>query len=64
MNNSDLESMTVSELMALRDRVDEAIRAEIARDRLSRAARKPDGGGAPSVVDLERERDAWAARRK
>jgi hypothetical protein len=64
MDECDLESMTVQELIELRNRVDEAIRAEIARDRRAREARKTVPGEVAPVIDLERERDAWAARRK
>ncbi len=64
MDDRDLEYLTVPELLALRDRVDEAIRAEIAKDRVSRETRRPGPDDAPPVIDLERERDAWAARRK
>ncbi len=64
MDDRDLEILTVQELLALRDRVDGAIRAEIAKDRLARETRAPAPDDAPQVIDLERERDAWAARRK
>lgn len=65
MYDCDLDSMTVQELKELRDRIDNAIRAEIAKDRVQRESRKlPAEAAPPPAIDLERERDAWAARRK
>jgi hypothetical protein len=58
-----LEDMTMAELRALKDAVDNAIRAAIARDRVERTQRAAPGA-AVQPVDLERERDAWTAARK
>lgn len=62
MQQSDLEQMSTKELKALKDRIDLAIRAAIAR------SRAPASAAATSeplpTMDLERERDAWQARRK
>lgn len=55
-----LDEMSVKDLLALRDRVDGAIRAAIARSRME-TVNKPVA--TENVVDLERERDAWAARK-
>lgn len=55
-----LDEMSVKDLLALRDRVDGAIRAAIARSRME-TVNKP--AVTENVVDLERERDAWAARK-
>jgi len=65
MDQSELEQMSVKDLCALKDRVDDAIRAEIAKQRLAReqVTIKPSEE-AVQLIDLERERDAWAARRK
>lgn len=65
MDQAELEQMSVKDLRALKDRIDEAIRAEIAKQRVAReqvAVRAPDAQ--VQLIDLERERDAWAARRK
>jgi hypothetical protein len=65
MTDADLENLTVQDLRELRARVDDAIRAQIARSRptpMMSAATL--AAPAPSVIDLERERDAWQARRR
>ncbi len=65
MTDADLENLTVQDLRDLRARVDDAIRAQIARSRPTAMATVPGASAAPpSVVDLERERDAWQARRR
>lgn len=65
MTDADLESLTVQDLRELRARVDDAIRAQIARSRPTTMASTASlAAAAPSVVDLERERDAWQARRR
>ena len=56
-----LDDLSVRELRALKDAVDSAIRAAIARDRVARSVPEPSS---QPVVDLERERDAWKAARK
>jgi hypothetical protein len=63
MTDAELENMTVEDLRALRDKVDDAIRAQIAKSR-SASAPHASGAPAPTVIDLERERDAWQARRR
>lgn len=65
MEQSELEQMSVKDLRALKDRIDDAIRSEIAKQRMAREQNtvKPAEEAAP-LIDLERERDAWAARRK
>lgn len=56
--------MTVTELRDLRDRVDTAIRSAIARSRIERQqVLAPAAPSAASIIDLERERDAWKARK-
>lgn len=65
MTDADLESLTVQDLRELRARVDDAIRAQIARSRPAAMVSAASlAAAAPSVVDLERERDAWQARRR
>jgi|LNFM01.1.fsa_nt_gb hypothetical protein len=66
MTDADLESLTVQDLRELRGRVDDAIRAQIARSRptTTMVTASSSGAPAPSVIDLERERDAWQARRR
>ena len=60
MKAADLNNMTVVELRELRERIDIAIRAAIARSRVKVEAQP----AAPPQIDLERERDAWTARRR
>ena len=60
MTEYRLDEMSVKDLLALRDQVDSAIRACIARSR-AEATAKPVGS--ENVFDLERERDAWTARK-
>lgn len=62
MNDAELGKLTVKELRDLRDRVDNAIRASIARSRHS-AQNPASASGAPTTMDLERERDAWKSWR-
>lgn len=62
MQQSELEQMTSKDLRALKDRIDIAIRAAIARSRAPAAA-VPAAAAAPTI-DLERERDAWQARKR
>ena len=65
MDEAALERMSVKELRELKDRIDDAIRAYIVKQRVEReGVRTPDGQSAPVPIDLEAERDAWAARRK
>ncbi len=65
MTDSDLETLTVQDLRELRARVDDAIRAQIARSRPTAMTSTAGlAAPAPSVIDLERERDAWQARRR
>ncbi len=63
MDECELDSMTVQELRELRERIDDAIRAEIARERKARTT-KDDPAPKVETIDLELERDAWAARRR
>jgi hypothetical protein len=60
MEGAELDQMTTVELRALKDRIDTAIRAAIAKRRIEKSgvAERPMG-----VVDLEKDRDAWMARR-
>ena len=60
MNEDELDQLTVVELRAIRDRVDAAIRAAIARSRIETSVKL----ATPAKIDLERERDAWKASRK
>lgn len=65
MTDADLENLTVQDLRELRARVDDAIRAQIARSRPTTMATASGATvAAPSIIDLERERDAWQARRR
>ena len=67
MTDSELESMTVRDLRDLKQRVDDAIRFQIAKSRSAPTiggAAISSSGPQPSVLDLERERDAWQARRR
>lgn len=65
MTDADLENLTVQDLRDLRARVDDAIRAQIARSRPTAMATASGASApAPSIIDLERERDAWQARRR
>ena len=61
MTDAELEAMSVKDLRELRDLVDAAIRAHIAKLRSPLST----GGAAPAhmTIDLERERDAWQARK-
>ena len=59
-----LDDLTMSELRTLKDAVDAAIRAAIAKDRVEREQRTSGAQPAAGPVDLERERDAWTAARK
>lgn len=61
MQQSELEQMTSKDLRALKDRIDIAIRAAIARSRAPAAAAP---AAAAPTIDLERERDAWQARKR
>lgn len=61
MTPAELERMSLKELRLLKDRIDSAIRAAIARSRSAPAA--PQAEAAAPKIDLERERDAWQARR-
>lgn len=60
MTSAELERMSLKELRLLKDRIDGAIRGAIARSRAPATA--PADAAAPKI-DLERERDAWKARR-
>ena len=64
MDEAELERMSVRELRELKDRIDQAIRAYIVKQRVEReGVRLVNGHAEPVAVDLEAERDAWAARR-
>ena len=66
MNDAELEQLSVKELGTLKDRIDLAIRAVI------RASRAPNPGDPVpemeptkvTVMDLERERDAWLSAKR
>ena len=61
MSDAELAGMSVDELRALKDKVDEAIRASIRR---SRPSPVPVTSVEPhETIDLEQERDAWKARK-
>lgn len=60
MDVPELNTMTVKNLRDLRARIDVAIRAAIAKSRTKTVSRIEG----PAKIDLERERDIWAARRK
>lgn len=66
MTDAELESMTVQDLRDLKQRVDEAIRSQIAKSRMAAPAARSMtvADQPPAVIDLERERDAWQARRR
>lgn len=67
MTDAELGSMSVRDLRDLKQRVDDAIRSQIAKSRVASPMAGPatvGGGAPPSIVDLERERDAWQARRR
>ena len=61
MTPAELERMSLKELRLLKDRIDSAIRAAIARSRVPATASQAEAP--PPKIDLERERDAWKARR-
>lgn len=61
MTSAELERMSLKELRLLKDRIDSAIRAAITRSRSAPAS--PQAEAAAPKIDLERERDAWQARR-
>ena len=60
MDDFQLEDMTVKELRQLKERVDTAIRAAIAKSRIQSQPKLDDR----PTTDLERERQAWEARKK
>jgi hypothetical protein len=62
MNDAQLRSMTSKELRQLRDDIDAAIRAAIAKSR-PKAPSAAVQEEAPKTFDLEKERDAWKARK-
>lgn len=62
MTSAELERMSLRELRLLKDRIDGAIRGAIARSRAPAPAAPATEAPAPKI-DLERERDAWKARR-
>jgi hypothetical protein len=62
MKLSELEAMSSRDLRALRERIEQQIRAAIARDKTAKTA-APTPAPQP-MMDLERERDLWQARRK
>lgn len=64
MSNWQLDMLTVKELRELRDRVDDAIRVAIARQRAERESGRFTGEAMATTIDLEKERDAWTASRK
>ena len=65
VNDAELYTLTVKELLELKDRIDLAVRAAI------RAKRTGTTEGintvteaAPTKIDLERERDAWLSAKR
>ena len=60
MDDAQLKSLTVKELLELQAEVELAIRAAIRAKR----EKKPAVAAAPKKIDLERERDAWLSSRK
>ncbi len=60
MSDVELAGMSVEELRALKDQVDDAIRVAIRR---SRPSPVPATAVAVPTIDLEQERDAWKARK-
>jgi hypothetical protein len=60
---SEIDTMSVKELRALRDRVDNVIRAQIARMRVEAQSKVTPGGRPAETIDLEREVELWKARR-
>lgn len=63
--DTELRNMSVEDLRALKERVDAAIRAHIARSRQAQQSSSPEHKAeALPNIDLERERDAWQARRR
>lgn len=63
METTELSTMSVKELRALRTRVDDAIRAQIAKMKVEAQAKAAPTAPASEPIDLERERDLWKARR-
>lgn len=67
MDDSELAKLTVKELRALNERIELAIRAAIRAkqaDKRATGVAHPAVAAAPTVIDLERERDAWLASRR
>lgn len=60
VSDTELARMSVNELRALKEQVDDAIRVAIRR---SRPSPVPVTAVAPPTIDLEQERDAWKARK-
>lgn len=58
----NLESLSVRELMELQDAIKLAVRG-ILRQQNERRAAPVTAASRPLAVDLERERDAWLARK-
>lgn len=65
MDDAELERLSVKELQALINRIDDAIRASIRAKRLAKLGviEQPAAPAPAATIDLERERDAWLAAR-
>ena len=59
MDDVQLEMMTAKELRELRSNIDAAIRSKIANNRVERSPKIE----AVKTIDLERDANAWKARR-
>lgn len=62
----ELEAMTLAELRDLKARVDDAIRAQIRAQRLSKERPSADTAAKPALTpdDLVRQRDAWLSNKQ
>ncbi|MDZ4842893.1 MAG: hypothetical protein SH859_12255 [Hyphomicrobium aestuarii] len=62
--NISLDTLSVRELTELQEQVQNAIRLLIRQQNELRAAAKLAPVAKPVTIDLERERDAWLAKRR
>lgn len=69
MSDAELQRMTINELMDLKARAEDAIRARIrarreAKDSGSRPAGAPGSSGPPAARDIESDFNAWMKSRR
>lgn len=64
MNDQQLQSMSVKDLTALRERIHDAVRAVIRRHNEMKALQSQPQLPPAKTFDLERERDAWMAAKR